>query len=54
MLTIKFAMFLAIGLFVISTLGASLIAGIWNLVQSRSQRRTEIPADRAHLPTRAS
>ena len=53
-LTAKFAMFLAMELFVIGTLGATLIAGIWKAVQGRIRRRTDIPAGQAHLPTRAS
>jgi hypothetical protein len=52
MLTIKFVMFLAMTLFAIGTLGATLIAGIWKQVQDTIQPRTEIPAGRAHLPTR--
>lgn len=47
-LTAKFVIFLAMALFVIGTLGATLIAGIWKEIQER----TEIPAGRAHLPTR--
>jgi hypothetical protein len=46
--TAKFVMFLAMALFVIGTLGATLIAGIWKEMQGR----TEIPAGQAHLPTR--
>jgi hypothetical protein len=52
MLTVKFVMFLAMTLFVIGTLGATLIARIWKELQDRLQPRTEIPAGRAHLPTR--
>jgi hypothetical protein len=44
----KHVMFLAMTLFVIGTLGATLITGIWKEIQDK----TEILAGRAHLPTR--
>lgn len=52
MLTVKFVILLAMALFVIGALGATLIAGIWKEVGDRIQPRTEIPTGRAHLPTR--
>jgi hypothetical protein len=37
MLTIKFVVFLALGLFVLSSLGAALITGLYQIVQDKVQ-----------------
>jgi hypothetical protein len=53
MLTIKFAMFLVIGLFVIGVLGAAVIAGLYQIVKRSVEHEEGVPAGRSHLPTRA-
>jgi hypothetical protein len=51
---VKSMLFLAMELFVISTLGTALIAGLYQAVRDRAQRRTTGPTSRVHLPSKAS
>lgn len=52
-LTVKFVLFLAMTLFVVGTIGAALVTGLYQIVRSRARREIEIPMGRSNLPTRA-
>ena len=52
--TVKSMLFLAMELFVIGTLGTVLIAGLYQAMRDRAQRRTTVPTGRVHLPSRPS
>jgi hypothetical protein len=54
MWTVKSILFLAMELFVIGTLATALIAGLYQAVRGRVQRRSMIRTGRAHLPSRTS
>jgi hypothetical protein len=53
MLTIKFVLFLVMGLFVCGVLVAAVIAGLYQIVQRNVEHEEVVPAGRSHLPTRA-
>jgi hypothetical protein len=53
MLTIKFVLFLVVGLFVVGVLVAAVIAGLYQIVQRSVEHEEAVPAGRSHLPTRA-
>jgi hypothetical protein len=53
MLTIKFVLFVVIGLFVCGVLVAAVIAGLYQIVQRSMEHEEVVPAGRSHLPTRA-
>jgi hypothetical protein len=52
-LTVKFGLFLAMTLFVVGTIGAAVITGLYQIVRSRARREIEIAMGRSNLPTRA-
>jgi hypothetical protein len=51
-LTVKFVLFLVIGLLVAGTAGTSLIAGLCQVARDNIRHRRWTPAGRSHLPTR--
>lgn len=52
MLTIKFVLFLAMEVFVVGTIGAALILGVYEIVKRSVRRRKTLPMGRTSLPTR--
>ena len=52
MLTVKFVLFLAMQVFVVATIGAVLIIGVYQIIRSRIQQRKALPTGRTDLPTR--
>jgi hypothetical protein len=52
MLTIKFVLFLAMEVFVVATIGAALILGVYQIVKNSIQRSKTVPMGRTSLPTR--
>jgi hypothetical protein len=51
-LTVKFWLFLAMEIFVVATVGVTLIAGLYQMVRDKVRQRMEAPVGRSHLPTR--
>ena len=53
MLTIKFALFLVMGLLVCGVLGAAVIVGLYQIVKRSVPHEEGVPGGQSHLPTRA-
>jgi hypothetical protein len=53
MLTIKFVLFLAMEVFVVATIGAALILGVYQIVKNSIQQSKTVPMGRTSLPTRS-
>jgi hypothetical protein len=52
MLTVKFVLFLAMEIFVVATIGGTLILVVYEIVKRHIQRSKTFPMGRTSLPTR--